>query len=188
MLTCSYPRPLTANLSPSLHMHFSSGRFFRPPADPRSIPVLISRRASAHLCTFLPFYIFTFRLWFLKAVFPDTRLWGSRTGATRRTNWLVFSVWNLSHCNIYPSTAKCSAILFLSMYFSLPLFSACHCSSLLTCFLLLFFFFSFFYMPVHAHLNRIDIVSENRNLNIWNLNRLTLLHTRTGESCFPRST
>lgn len=113
-------RILTANLSLSLYMHFSSGRFFRPPANPRSILVLISRRASAHLCKFLPLYIFTFLLWFLKAVFSNNRLLVEDGGDSQ---YKVADDFCLIFLSLqYLPVDKMHQDTVLSQYFSQPLF------------------------------------------------------------------
>lgn len=104
MPTCSYPSSPLISRCP--YMHFPTR--LPPHADPIDPGRLISRRVSAHSCTFLPFYLFAFRLWFLKAVFLNTRLLAQDGGPACRTNWMTFYVWKPFCCNIYQSPTICS--------------------------------------------------------------------------------
>lgn len=118
----------------------------------------------------LPFYLFTFRLWFLKAVFsnnrPTTRRQRDGTiHAAGQIGWCfprVF-VWNPICYDIHSSPMKYALhYCFLRRFFSRPLVSV--------------WTWFYFWRYTNSHkLNWTDIVLANRNLNIW----IGLLHCKT---------
>lgn len=177
MPTCSYP-----STPPLISRHsYTRVLFFRRRHPVRSIDrrVLISRRVSAHLCRlaffdFFPFFYFFFIFPVPSVIFESCFLTNTRQGRKERlqcacvyssgTNWLVFSCLMLlffflpPRCNIYPSLEYGYNIVFVFFLDALPLL-----------FLLLLVVYIIFFPHTYsscAHFNWIDILPENRNLNI----------------------